>query len=604
MPLGALHKLRRLATNQARLGRCAACDYPLADLPENRCPECNRPFDPFDPATMNMTGRPYTAWQRRLLAPPTWIWLLAGVGVTLWHLWFTALDDGVKLQARVAEVWAFLGAATLALYIGHWRTIRKLRPPPDLYRNRIRSFWALPLLFGIAVALSYTSLPFQAVFWISRPFLDTMARSIHEEPLRRVYPDRYVGLLPARDAYATPDEICFTTDRWYRFRLLYAPHLGRRNATYQAIAYRHLGGDWYCSNDAPYLDLDAAAAHLRALERLADDPQLARRHLPFILEFLQTDSFPPGHRWTDRIYTTAPLPIEPNRSITGRFPATSHITAQPRAWSDGNLLRPDIRAMVALGSDAVPALRQLVSSTHAPARRRAAIIAMEMRADAGALVPELTTLLADEDAGCREMAAAALGAIGPAALPATPDLLKCLSDPQIGVRYNSARALCLIKPTLEQFPQLWMAEVAYTQPAPLEPSPPWRFEYDQSALKHLPRELERLLNKPTAATPRAPRIPPQPVPDLSADLLLPQNPARATPEETLRVLRALLDSQPSDRCDAAQRIGQMGSAAIPALPDLQRHARFDLDWRVRAVADQAIGEIIRASPTALPTAPP
>ncbi|MHC4066328.1 MAG: hypothetical protein ACYSUI_17765 [Planctomycetota bacterium] len=31
--------------------RCLGCSYNLEGLPENRCPECGRPFDPDDPST-------------------------------------------------------------------------------------------------------------------------------------------------------------------------------------------------------------------------------------------------------------------------------------------------------------------------------------------------------------------------------------------------------------------------------------------------------------------------------------------------------------------------------------------------------------------------
>lgn len=36
--------------------RCKSCDYSLENLPEHRCPECGRAFDPNDPQTWNMPG--------------------------------------------------------------------------------------------------------------------------------------------------------------------------------------------------------------------------------------------------------------------------------------------------------------------------------------------------------------------------------------------------------------------------------------------------------------------------------------------------------------------------------------------------------------------
>jgi hypothetical protein len=35
--------------------RCLSCHYDLKNLPENRCPECGRAFDPNDPTTFRST---------------------------------------------------------------------------------------------------------------------------------------------------------------------------------------------------------------------------------------------------------------------------------------------------------------------------------------------------------------------------------------------------------------------------------------------------------------------------------------------------------------------------------------------------------------------
>jgi hypothetical protein len=44
-----------MATAEPR--RCLGCDYILDHLPEPRCPECGRPFDPTDPATYWFVGQ-------------------------------------------------------------------------------------------------------------------------------------------------------------------------------------------------------------------------------------------------------------------------------------------------------------------------------------------------------------------------------------------------------------------------------------------------------------------------------------------------------------------------------------------------------------------
>ncbi len=43
---------------------CRACGYPLAGIPEPRCPECGRAFDPGDPRTFDRSVRA-RRWRRR-----------------------------------------------------------------------------------------------------------------------------------------------------------------------------------------------------------------------------------------------------------------------------------------------------------------------------------------------------------------------------------------------------------------------------------------------------------------------------------------------------------------------------------------------------------
>jgi hypothetical protein len=50
---------------------CLSCGYPLNQLPEHRCPECGRAFDPANPRTLSL-GYPLKSWQRWLLKPIGW----------------------------------------------------------------------------------------------------------------------------------------------------------------------------------------------------------------------------------------------------------------------------------------------------------------------------------------------------------------------------------------------------------------------------------------------------------------------------------------------------------------------------------------------------
>lgn len=47
--------------------RCKSCHYPLTKLPEHRCPECGRAFDPGDAST----------WELEALAKRrAWTWVM------------------------------------------------------------------------------------------------------------------------------------------------------------------------------------------------------------------------------------------------------------------------------------------------------------------------------------------------------------------------------------------------------------------------------------------------------------------------------------------------------------------------------------------------
>jgi hypothetical protein len=43
-------------TDYTATAHCLSCDYLLRDLPEHRCPECGRPFNPHDPRSMRVPG--------------------------------------------------------------------------------------------------------------------------------------------------------------------------------------------------------------------------------------------------------------------------------------------------------------------------------------------------------------------------------------------------------------------------------------------------------------------------------------------------------------------------------------------------------------------
>src|SRR5579862_5721741 len=69
---------------------CRHCGYNVHGLPENRCAECGRAFDPADRKSyaVRASSHGLRRWARRIVAALTaWV-LLAGIGVfSLWLPW-------------------------------------------------------------------------------------------------------------------------------------------------------------------------------------------------------------------------------------------------------------------------------------------------------------------------------------------------------------------------------------------------------------------------------------------------------------------------------------------------------------------------------------
>jgi hypothetical protein len=82
---------------------CLGCGYALRALPENRCPECGRGFNPADPTSFDVGIR-----------LPRWLrWLLRPAG---WTLRVGAVAAGVMLA--LAPHYRFLGGTNMTPLIG------------------------------------------------------------------------------------------------------------------------------------------------------------------------------------------------------------------------------------------------------------------------------------------------------------------------------------------------------------------------------------------------------------------------------------------------------------------------------------------------------
>ena len=126
--------------------RCLGCGYLLEGLPENRCPECGREFDPGNPGSYmsrQYSGMPY------LIAVVLGIVALAiplGVAKAGDH---DLVDPSVWLVLLLAPLMVG-GLATAAVVLDS--TIRLLRRPRGMVRRRGAAIVALILSAAVVVA--------------------------------------------------------------------------------------------------------------------------------------------------------------------------------------------------------------------------------------------------------------------------------------------------------------------------------------------------------------------------------------------------------------------------------------------------------------------
>jgi hypothetical protein len=90
--------------------RCLTCGYILDGLPEPRCPECGRGFDPRDPSTFR--GPPVHSCGTTTVWTVVLSWLIAGaLGLVLIG---AAEADVMIVKRNLGAIWPMLGFAACA----------------------------------------------------------------------------------------------------------------------------------------------------------------------------------------------------------------------------------------------------------------------------------------------------------------------------------------------------------------------------------------------------------------------------------------------------------------------------------------------------------
>lgn len=228
------------------LGLCLECNYALLrEMPEHRCPECGRAFDPNDLATVNR-GKPLSPLARWVLGPVTWkamLVVLTAIAYTLWHARLPRTGRTIEPKAMVA-IWSILAALWLA-----WPVLRVIVARRNGWRLSIitagrRSRWWVGILMVVLVVALAQQWPLRASFAWARPRMDALARRMMEN--KKMSPrDQWIGPYQMTEIKRIPNGVRFTARRGdgYEAGFVYLPDVNQSRQSWSS--YRAVGGNWW-----------------------------------------------------------------------------------------------------------------------------------------------------------------------------------------------------------------------------------------------------------------------------------------------------------------------------------------------------------------------
>jgi hypothetical protein len=156
---------------------CKGCGYVLDGLPENRCPECGREFDPNIPGTFS-DQPPLHPVKVLLLKPIGWpTFLLAGAASVMWLLADSPPPPGkhpwlllaLAVWFMVSAWWSVRVLAILVVWVCNLN--RRYRPGKYVWR------WLIPpLLLALSVAGETYDVKFRLWFFLSKPAMERLVQ--------------------------------------------------------------------------------------------------------------------------------------------------------------------------------------------------------------------------------------------------------------------------------------------------------------------------------------------------------------------------------------------------------------------------------------------
>ncbi len=171
---------------------CLACGYALRGLPEPRCPECGKGFDPIDAQTF-VRGRPMGPIVRFLSRPLGWPFGAVGVILLLLSLLACAVPGGYFALFSVSVLgwlaaWALLGARVVVFcivraYYAHG------------FGRDVNRWWiVIPVAFVLAVLFAVSDVGPVVLFKLHKPALDRFAAEVAALPPGATIPNRRIGI--------------------------------------------------------------------------------------------------------------------------------------------------------------------------------------------------------------------------------------------------------------------------------------------------------------------------------------------------------------------------------------------------------------------------
>jgi hypothetical protein len=209
MANSAVSALTRIPEN----AHCIGCGYPLRELPQPRCPECGRGFDPGDPRTF-LPSRALSAVERLAGSPPGWIMIAAAVAAGLFTLdAFSLPGAGVAYAFSQTCFWTGLLFALCCFRFAVAETVLKragYRQARTGWRRPWKRWVVVPAILAGCWLLGATGLPAQLRFWVSKPALDRFVAAqtvpvVGPSPIR----PQWIGLYNVENAFVAPEGVSF-----------------------------------------------------------------------------------------------------------------------------------------------------------------------------------------------------------------------------------------------------------------------------------------------------------------------------------------------------------------------------------------------------------